>query len=67
MASWASKPWHNIQESVINIQRHFIECLKTDTQPQTSGADNLKTLALVEAAYHSDLKKHVIYIDSILT
>lgn len=50
---WAEKPWHNIQESVLSIQQHFVECIKNGVEPQTSGADNLKTLALVEAAYES--------------
>ena len=48
---WASRPWHNIQESVLAIQRHWAECLRQGREPQTSGRDNLKTLALVEAAY----------------
>lgn len=50
---WAEKPWHNIQESVQIIQQHFVDCLRTSTEPATSGADNLKTIALVEAAYLS--------------
>ena len=50
---WAQKPWHNIQESVQIIQQHFVDCLKSGTEPATSGADNLKTIALVEAAYLS--------------
>lgn len=50
---WAEKPWHNIQESVQVIQQHFVDCLKSGEEPKTSGADNLKTLALVEAAYQS--------------
>lgn len=50
---WAERPWHNIQESVLNIERHFIDCLSTGRAPETSGADNLKTLALVYAAYTS--------------
>ncbi len=50
---WASQPWHNIQESVLAIQRHWAECLRAGREPQTSGRDNLKTLALVEAAYAS--------------
>jgi D-apiose dehydrogenase len=53
LLSWASRPWHNIQESVLAIQRHWIACLNSGTEPVTSGADNLKTLALVEAAYQS--------------
>lgn len=51
--AWASRPWHNIQESVLIIQRHFLESIAAGTQPETSGTDNLQTLALVEAAYSS--------------
>ena len=50
---WASRPWHNIQESVLIIQRHFLTCIANGITPETSGADNLQTLALVEAAYLS--------------
>ena len=51
---WASRPWHNIQESVALIQQHWVDCLSCRTwRPQTSGRDNLKTFALVEAVYQS--------------
>ncbi len=50
---WAERPWHNMQESVLNIERHFAECLAAGRAPETSGADNLRTLALVYAAYDS--------------
>ncbi len=53
LLAWASRPWHNIQESVFAIQRHWAESLAAGTEPSTSGADNLKTFALVEAAYES--------------
>jgi predicted dehydrogenase len=48
---WASRPWHNIQESVAAIQQHWTDSLKSRRETSTSGADNLKTFALVEAAY----------------
>jgi len=48
---WASRPWHNIQESVALIQQHWADCLRAGKETSTSGADNLKTFALVEAAY----------------
>ena len=51
--AWAQRPWHNIQDSVLNLQAHWLECLRHGTSPQTSGDDNLRTLALVEAAYDS--------------
>ena len=53
LQAWAQRPWHNIQDSVLNIQAHWLECLRSGREPQTSGADNLRTLALVEAAYAS--------------
>lgn len=50
---WAERPWHNIQESVAAIQEHWVRCLRGGHEPDTSGRDNLQTLALVEAAYAS--------------
>ena len=50
---WASRPWHNIQESVALIERHWVDCLSNGKTPHTSGHDNLKTFALVEAVYQS--------------
>jgi D-apiose dehydrogenase len=50
---WASKPWHNIQESVALIQQHWVDALASSREPATSGRDNLHTLALVEATYES--------------
>ncbi len=42
-----------IPESVLAIQKHFIECLEIGKTPITSGTDNLRTLELTFAAYHS--------------
>jgi len=53
LLSWASRPWHNIQESVLAIQQHWTDSLLQGKETSTSGADNLKTFALVEAAYQS--------------
>ncbi len=39
------------QESVLNTQAHWVECLATGRTPATSGRDNLRTYALVRAAY----------------
>ena len=48
-----SKPASAIPESVLNIQRHFIECLENGETPDTSGTDNLRTLELTFGAYRS--------------
>jgi predicted dehydrogenase len=50
---WSQKPWHNVQESVLLIQKQWVECLAAGRTPSTSGRDNLRTYALVEAAYAS--------------
>jgi D-apiose dehydrogenase len=63
---WASKPWHNIQESVALIQQHWIDCLRSATEPETSGRDNLKTLALVEAVYQSAATGQTVDVQRLL-
>ena len=50
---WAEKPWHGVQDSVLNIQKHWIASMRDGSAPATSGEDNLRTAALVEAAYES--------------
>ncbi|MER8444901.1 Gfo/Idh/MocA family oxidoreductase [Mesorhizobium sp. M1066] len=63
---WASRPWHNIQESVGAIQQHWVDCLAKGTEPATSGADNLKTFALVEAAYVGAASRQPVQLDALL-
>ena len=62
---WAERPWHNIQQSVQTIQQHFVDRLATGNPPDTSGADNLKTLALVEAAYLSAAEGRTVTLSDI--
>jgi len=66
LLSWASRPWHNIQESVYAIQQHWADCLKAGQQTSTSGADNLKTFALVEASYQSAASMETVRIGALL-
>lgn len=63
--AWASKPWHNIQESVLIIQRHFLGCIAAGSQPETSGSDNVQTLALVEAAYLSAAEGRMVEVSAL--
>jgi len=51
--TWSTSPAEAIQQSVVEIQRHWIECLRTGREPETSGTDNLKTLELVFGSYAS--------------
>ncbi|RAI00888.1 oxidoreductase [Acuticoccus sediminis] len=50
---WAAAPAHLIQESVLAFQRDAARCLAEGRLPETSGTDNLKTFALVQAVYRS--------------
>ncbi|TGQ79692.1 Gfo/Idh/MocA family oxidoreductase [Mesorhizobium sp. M8A.F.Ca.ET.207.01.1.1] len=63
---WASRPWHNIQESVLAIQKHWVDSLVSGKEPATSGADNLRTFALVEAAYAGAESRAPMQIDDLL-
>ncbi len=63
---WASRPWHNIQESVFAIQQHWADQLAKGGDTSTSGADNLRTFALVEAAYDSAASGRTIDVKAML-
>ena len=34
---WTSEPWHVSQESVLNTQRHWVECLGAGREPRRPG------------------------------
>lgn len=50
---WTSHPWHVSQEGALGACRHFLDCLQRGVPAETHGADNLKTYALVDAAYRA--------------
>ena len=54
---WAERPWHVAQDSVLTTCRHMIESLRAGRPADTSAEDNLKTFALVEAAYELEGKE----------
>ena len=51
LLSWTAEPWHIAQESVLLTQRAIIAAWREGRDADTSGADNLKTYAVAEAAY----------------
>jgi predicted dehydrogenase len=51
--AWATPPFHVVQESVVATCRHVLGCVRDGRPAETSIDDNLKTYALVEAAYES--------------
>jgi predicted dehydrogenase len=57
---WKFSPEHTKPESHIAAQQHFIDCLETGAEFETSGAETLKTMALVYAAYLSAEEGRVV-------
>lgn len=53
LLAWTSRPWHVSQEAVLHANRHMFERFRDGLAADTSGEDNLKTYALVEAAYEA--------------
>jgi D-apiose dehydrogenase len=51
--SWMERPWHCVQDSVLNIQRHWLDVLRTGGTPATSGRDNRRTLQIGLLAYEA--------------
>ena len=59
---WSTLPFQAVQESVVAVQTHWIDCLQKGIPPETSGADNLKTLELVMGAYRSADNVEVVHL-----
>jgi len=50
---WTSEPWNAIQDSVYNIQRHWLDCLASGVEPETSGSRTIELLDVTLGAYAS--------------
>jgi len=46
-------------------QRNFVESVLNNVEPETNGADNLKTFALVEGAYLSANEHRIIKVSEL--
>lgn len=51
LSPWMGEPWHVVQRSVYETNRQLMLASRANTKASTDIADNLKTYALVEAAY----------------
>ncbi|MER9596027.1 Gfo/Idh/MocA family oxidoreductase [Mesorhizobium sp. M0244] len=60
LRSWTSAPWHVAQEGAFVACRHFLDCLQRGVPAETSGQDNLRTYALVDAAYRAAAEHRAI-------
>jgi len=54
---------HPYTDSVNAEIRHFLECIRDNKEPITSGRDNLGTMAVVEALYKSAATKTVMQVE----
>jgi len=50
---WTTRPWHVSQEGAFGACRHFLAAFRAGVPAETSGADNLRTFSLVDAAYRA--------------
>jgi predicted dehydrogenase len=57
---WTSHPWHVSQEGALGACRHFLDCVRRGVAAETSGRDNLKTYALVDAAYRAAAERRAV-------
>ena len=57
---WQFSRQGTIPESHTAAQQHFVDCLETEAEFETSGAETLRTMALVYAAYLSAEEGKVI-------
>jgi D-apiose dehydrogenase len=53
LLGWTSQPWHTIQESALRTEEAILRAWREGKDPESTGEDNLKTYALVEAAYEA--------------
>lgn len=53
-------PADTIPQSFIATQQHFVDCLRGGRAAETSGAESLKTMALVFGAYRSAREKRMV-------
>jgi predicted dehydrogenase len=60
LASWMERPWHVVQDSVLRACAHFLACLQGGDSAMTAASDNLKTVALCDAAYAAAATRSLI-------
>lgn len=56
-------PHDTLSQSFVATQQHFITCLDTGDEPETSGAQTLNTMKLVYAAYESASLGQVVNVE----
>jgi predicted dehydrogenase len=66
---WVSPSWQTrwFPDAFSGVMEQLQYALKSGTEPELSGADNLKTMALVEAAYRSVEQGRAVRLDEFMT
>lgn len=60
---WADPDYDIVHASIVPTNANWLESLKNNREPETSGMDNLKTLKLVYAAYESAGESRITRMD----
>lgn len=60
---WAKPGFEATADSIVAIQEHWVRCLREGAVPETCGLDNLRSLALVHAAYDSAESGQAMFLD----
>ena len=59
---WANPEYELVHTSIVDCHRNLLSGLRGETQAETTGDDNLRTLELVYAAYESAARKSSVQI-----
>jgi predicted dehydrogenase len=62
--AWADPRYALVHSSIVECHKDLLHALRTGKPPETSAADNLKTLRLVHAAYESACESRAVKIPS---
>ncbi len=62
---WADPSYDVNHASMVPLHQDFLRALTTGQPPENTGADNLKTMALVYAAYESAERNQVVRLDEL--
>ncbi len=63
---WTSEPWNAIQDSVVNVQRQWVDCLRAGVVSECSGEETLRLLDITLGAYESLATGQVYRVGSAL-
>lgn len=62
---WMDSAYEVVHSSIVDCHANLVAALRGETTGETTAADNLRTLQLVEAAYQSDRTGEVVRIDPV--